>query len=37
LAQYIKGHKKPSKRQTERVLRGVQELGKELAAIKFVC
>ena len=37
LAQYIKGHKKPSKRQTERILRGVQELGKELAAIKFVC
>lgn len=37
LAQYIKGHKKPSKRQTERILRGVQEVGKELAAIKFIC
>jgi hypothetical protein len=36
LAQYIKRHKKPPKRQTERILRGVQELGKELAAIKFI-
>jgi predicted RNase H-like HicB family nuclease len=37
LAQYIKGHKKPSHRQIERILRGVQQVGKELAAIQFNC
>jgi predicted RNase H-like HicB family nuclease len=36
LAQYIKGLKKPSPRQTERILKGVQQVGKELAAIQFV-
>jgi len=35
LAQYIKGHKKPSPRQIERILKGVQQVGKELAAIQF--
>ena len=35
LAQYIKGHKKPSPRQAERIFKGVQQLGKELAAIQF--
>ena len=35
LAQYIKGIKKPSKAQTQRILRGVQQLGKELAEIEF--
>jgi hypothetical protein len=35
LAQYIKGIKKPSKAQTQRILRGVQQLGRELAEINF--
>lgn len=35
LAQYIKGHKKPSARQIERILKGVQQVGKELSAIQF--
>ena len=36
LAQYIKGIKKPSPTQTQRILKGVQQVGKELAAIRFV-
>ena len=36
LAQYIKGHKKPSSTQTQRILRGVQQIGNELAAIRFL-
>jgi hypothetical protein len=35
LAQYIKGHKKPSAIQKKRILTGVQELGRELAAVQF--
>ena len=35
LAQYIKGIKKPSATQTQRILKGVQQVGKELAAIRF--
>jgi hypothetical protein len=35
LAQYIHGNKKPSPKQTERMLKGVQELGRELAGIRF--
>lgn len=35
LAQYIKGIKKPSPTQTRRILKGVQQVGKELAAIQF--
>lgn len=35
LAQYIKGHKKPSEIQTQRILKGVQEIGRELASIRF--
>ena len=35
LAQYIKGIKKPSPTQTQRILKGVQQVGKELAAIRF--
>jgi hypothetical protein len=35
LAQYIKGIKKPSKAQTRRILKGVQQLGRELAGINF--
>ena len=36
LAQYIKGNKKPSTIQTKRILEGVQQVGKELAAISFL-
>jgi len=35
LAQYINGNKKPSPTQTQRILKGVQQVGKELAAIQF--
>ncbi len=35
LAQYIKGIKKPSPTQTQRILKGVQQVGKELSAIQF--
>ncbi|MEO5947289.1 MAG: hypothetical protein ABIP79_10780 [Chitinophagaceae bacterium] len=36
LAQYIKGIKKPSPVQTQRILKGIQQVGKELAAIQFI-
>lgn len=36
LAQYIKGNKKPSPAQTQRILKEVQQIGNELAAIRFV-
>jgi predicted RNase H-like HicB family nuclease len=36
LAQYIKGIKKPSPKQTNRILKGVQQVGKELANIRFI-
>ncbi len=36
LAQYIKGIKKPSSKQTKRILSGVQQIGRELAEIRFV-
>lgn len=35
LAQYISGVKKPSQTQTQRILKGVQQVGKELASIQF--
>ncbi|MDE3213500.1 MAG: XRE family transcriptional regulator [Bacteroidota bacterium] len=36
LAQYIKGNKKPSPTQAHRILKGVQQIGSELAAIRFL-
>lgn len=36
LAQYIKGIKKPSPLQTQRILKGVQQVGKELTEISFL-
>lgn len=36
LAQYIKGIKKPSPSQAQRILKGVQQVGKELASIQFL-
>ena len=36
LAQYITGKKKPSPSQTDRILKGVQQIGRELAEIRFL-
>jgi hypothetical protein len=36
LAQYIKGIKKPSSNQALKILQGVQQIGNELAAIRFL-
>ena len=36
LSQYINGTKKPSPKQTRRILHGVQALGRELADIEFL-
>lgn len=36
LAQYIKGIKKPSPLQTKRILKGVQQIGRELAEIQLL-
>ncbi|MCE5347515.1 MAG: hypothetical protein LLG13_14690 [Bacteroidales bacterium] len=36
LAQYIKGIKKPSAVQTKRILRGVQQIGRELSDVNFL-
>src|ERR1700744_861334 len=36
LAQYVKGIKKPSPKQATRILKGVQQVGKELASIQFI-
>jgi transcriptional regulator with XRE-family HTH domain len=35
LAQYISGKKKPSANQTQRILEGVRQIGRELAEIRF--
>jgi len=36
MAQYIKGIKKPSPAQTQRILKGIQQVGRELAEIRFI-
>ncbi|HMO31817.1 MAG TPA: hypothetical protein PKE63_01650 [Lacibacter sp.] len=36
LAQYIKGVKKPSPAQTQKILHGIQQVGRELAAVRFI-
>lgn len=36
LAQYIKGVKKPSSAQTNRILKGVQQVGRELSSVQFL-
>src|SRR5690554_8166901 len=36
LAQYIKGIKKPSVSQTKRILKGVQQIGRELSEVQFL-
>lgn len=34
LAQYIKGHKKPSAKQVERIMKGVKQIGDELSRLQ---
>ncbi len=36
LSQYINGIKKPSAIQTKRILKGVQQIGKELSEVRFL-
>jgi transcriptional regulator with XRE-family HTH domain len=36
LAQYIAGNKKPSAQQINRILKGVKQVGNELASIQFI-
>ena len=36
LSQYINGIKKPSQAQTKRILKGVQQIGKELSEVGFI-
>lgn len=36
LSQYVQGHKKPSDSQTEKILIGIQQIGKELAEINLI-
>jgi predicted RNase H-like HicB family nuclease len=36
LSQYINGIKKPSPTQTKRILKGVQQIGKELSEVRFL-
>ncbi|MDP4275534.1 MAG: helix-turn-helix transcriptional regulator [Bacteroidota bacterium] len=36
LSQYIQGHKKPSESQTEKILSGIQQIGKELSEINLI-
>jgi len=35
LSQYVSGKKKPSSKQTEKIVKGIQGIGKELAAISL--
>lgn len=36
LSQYVKGRKKPSAKQSERILQGIQQIGKELSDIGMI-
>ncbi len=36
LSQYIRGHKKPSEEQTEKILSGIHQIGKELSEINLI-
>lgn len=36
LSQYVHGHKKPSDKQTKRILRGIHQIGKELSEINLI-
>jgi len=36
LSQYVQGHKKPSEKQTEKILFGIHQIGKELSEINLI-
>lgn len=36
LSQYVQGRKKPSEKQTEKIMEGLQEVGRELSEVSFV-
>ncbi|MCC5921361.1 MAG: helix-turn-helix transcriptional regulator [Cyclobacteriaceae bacterium] len=36
LSQYVQGHKKPSQKQIEKIINGIQQIGKELAEINLI-
>ena len=36
LSQYVQGHKKPSHKQTEKILSGIQKIGQELSEINLI-
>jgi len=36
LSQYVQGHKKPSDRQTEKILFGIHQIGQELSEINLI-
>lgn len=36
LSQYIQGHKKPSPKQTEKILSGIHQIGQELSEINLI-
>ena len=36
LSQYVQGHKKPSEKQTEKILSGIHQIGKELSEINLI-
>jgi predicted RNase H-like HicB family nuclease len=36
LSQYVIGKKKPSKKQVDRILEGIREIGKELTELQFI-
>lgn len=36
LSQYVRGHKKPSQKQTEKILNGINKIGQELSEISLI-
>ncbi len=36
LSQYVQGRKKPSQQQNERIIHGIQQIGKELAELRLI-
>lgn len=36
LSQYIQGHKKPSEKQTEKILNGIHQIGQELSEMNLI-
>lgn len=36
LSQYVQGNKKPSKKQTEKILRGIHQIGAELSELNLI-